>query len=94
LKGVAGNIGALRLFNTARELESCIKTGLKPCTTLPGQLESDMAATMQAVQEYLDNHHTKNTAQNAGHMLEKQERITARAKLARLREENATRALD
>ncbi|QJT08698.1 response regulator [Oceanidesulfovibrio marinus] len=94
LKGVAGNIGALRLFNTASEMESCINTGLKPCTTMLGQLESDMAATMQAVQEYLDTHHPKSTAQNAGPMLEKQELITALANLARLLEEHDTRALD
>ena len=53
LKGVAGNIGAMTLYQGAIEVEACIGTQPRRCERVLAKLDGTLAATMQAIGDFL-----------------------------------------
>ena len=53
LKGVAGNIGAMPLYQGAIEVEACIGTQPRRCERVLAKLDGTLAATMQAIGDFL-----------------------------------------
>lgn len=53
LKGVAGNIGAMALYQNAMEVETCIGVLPRRCEVVLSRLDSVLATTMKAIEAFL-----------------------------------------
>jgi PAS domain S-box-containing protein len=67
LRGVAGNIGAKRLYNISIEISDCLKEQLLECAPLVTELGSSMLMTLREIEHYLETLEAEH-APESGHV--------------------------
>ncbi|GAB6037577.1 hypothetical protein JCM15519_21360 [Fundidesulfovibrio butyratiphilus] len=94
LKGVAGNIGAMALYATSAEVETCIVDRPNHCAVLIGRLGRELATTQEAIAAHLEASAQPQPEPGAGNALSADALIDLVDALLALLAQNDTKALD